>query len=106
SAFDTVPVLLARLNKKYPLLKVEAREIFGIDVAALLRDGACDVALAPLTRYSDELRQRTIRREVIRVAVGERHRLADQQQIELVSLRHEVLELGPREMAPVYYEDS
>jgi DNA-binding transcriptional LysR family regulator len=104
SAFDTVPLLLARLNKKYPLLKVEAREIFGIDVAALLRDGACDVALAPLTSYPDDLRQRTIRREVIRVAVGEHHRLADEQQIELVRLRNEVLELWPREMAPGYYD--
>jgi DNA-binding transcriptional LysR family regulator len=104
SAFDTVPVLLARLDKKYPLLKVEAREVFGIDVAALLQDGACDVALAPLTSYSDDLRQRTIRREVVRVAVGEHHRLADREQIDLGSLRNETLELWPREMAPGYYD--
>jgi DNA-binding transcriptional LysR family regulator len=104
SAFDTVPVLLARLDKKYPLLKVEAREVFGIDVAALLRDGVCDVALAPLTSYSDDLRQRTIRREVVRVAVGEHHRLGDWEQIDLGSLRNETLELWPREMAPGYYD--
>lgn len=104
SAFDTVPALLARLDKKYPLLKVEAREVFGIDVAALLQDGACDVALAPLTSYSDDLRQRTIRREVVRVAIGEHHRLADREQIDLVSLRNETLELWPREMAPGYYD--
>jgi DNA-binding transcriptional LysR family regulator len=104
SAFETIPVLLDRLDKDYPLLKVDAREVFGSDVATLLRDGDCDVALAPLTSYPDDVRQRTIRREVVRVAVGERHRLADSEQIELYRLRDETLELWPREMAPGYYD--
>jgi DNA-binding transcriptional LysR family regulator len=104
SAFETVPVLLARLDKDYPLLKVEAHEVFGSDVSRLLRDGICDLALAPLTSYPDDLRQRTIRREVVRVAVAERHRLADSDQIELGNLRDETLELWPHEMAPGYYE--
>jgi DNA-binding transcriptional LysR family regulator len=100
SAFETVPVLLARLDKNYPLLKVDAHEVFGSDVSRLLRDGDCDLALAPLTSYPDDLRQQTIRREVVRVAVGEGHRLADIEQIELASLRDETLELWPQEMAP------
>ena len=104
SAFETVPVLLARLDKSYPLLKVEAREVFGSDVARLLRDGACDLALAPLTSYPDDIRQRTIRREVIRVAVAERHQLAECEEVELASLRDETLELWPHEMAPGYYD--
>src|SRR5262249_28915894 len=49
SAFETVPVLLARLDKDYPLLKVDAREVFGSDVPDLLPAGRCAVALAPLT---------------------------------------------------------
>ena len=104
SAFETVPVLLARLEKDYPRLKVDVREVFGSDVATLLRDGACDLALAPLTSYPDEIRQRTIRREVVRVAVGESHRFADREQIELAGLRDETLELWPHEMAPGYYD--
>jgi molybdenum-dependent DNA-binding transcriptional regulator ModE len=36
SAFETVPVLLARLEKDYPLLKVDAREVFGSDVSNTL----------------------------------------------------------------------
>jgi DNA-binding transcriptional LysR family regulator len=104
SAFETVPVLLARLDEDYPLLKIDAREVFGSDVATLLRDGDCDVALAPLTSYPDDVRQRTIRREVVRVAVGERHRLADSDQIELHRLRDETLELWPHEMAPGYHD--
>jgi DNA-binding transcriptional LysR family regulator len=104
SAFETVPLFLARLDKDYPLLKVDAREVFGSDVSALLRDGACDVALAPLTSYPDDLRQRTVRREVVRVAVGVHHRLADSDQIDLRSLSNETLELWPHEMAPGYYD--
>jgi DNA-binding transcriptional LysR family regulator len=104
SAFETVPVLLARLDKDYPLLKVDAREVFGSDVPTLLRDNACDVALAPLTSYPDDLRQRTVRREVVRVAMAENHRLADSEHVELLRLRDETLELWPHEMAPGYYD--
>src|SRR5262245_32711850 len=96
SAFETVPLLLDRLERDYPLLKIDAREIFGSDVTALLRDGGCDLALAPLTSYPEGIRQRTVRREVVRVAVGARHRLVDSEQIELRSLREETLELWPR----------
>jgi len=104
SAFETVPLLLDRLDRDYPLLKVDAREVFGCDITDLLRDGDCDLALAPLTSYPEDIRQRTIRREVVRVAVGENHRLADREQIELAGMRDETLELWPHEMAPGYYE--
>jgi DNA-binding transcriptional LysR family regulator len=104
SAYDTVPVLLARLAKDYPLLKIDAREVFGSDVPTLLRDGDSDLALAPLTAYADDLRQRTVRREVVQVAVGEQHRLAGSEQVELASLSGETLELWPREMSPGYFD--
>ena len=104
SAFETVPLLLGRLDRDYPPLKVAAREVFGCDVTALLRAGECDLALAPLTSYPEDIRQRTVRREVVRVAVGEQHRFADREQIELASLSDATLELWPREMAPGYYD--
>src|SRR4029450_13870696 len=91
-------------RRDYPLLQVDAREVFGCDVTALLRNGDCDLALAPLTSYPEDIRQRTVRREVVRVAVGEQHRLADRGQIELAALRDETLELWPHEMAPGYHE--
>src|SRR5262249_49027450 len=104
SAFETVPLLLDRLERDYPLLKVEAREVFGCDVTALLRGGDCDLALAPLTSYPEDIRQQTVRREVVRVAMGEKHHLSGRGQIQLDALRDETLELWPREMAPGYYE--
>ena len=104
SAFETVPLLLARLDQESPQLEVDAREVFGCDVADLLRDGDCDLALAPMTTYPEDIRQHTVRREVVRVAVGEHHRLADRDEIALSSLRDETLELWPHEMAPGYYD--
>jgi DNA-binding transcriptional LysR family regulator len=104
SAFETVPLLLDRIERDHPLLNVDAREVFGCDVTALLRNGDCDLALAPLTSYPEDIQQRTVRREVVRVAMGEQHRLADGGQIELSALRDETLELWPHEMAPGYYE--
>jgi DNA-binding transcriptional LysR family regulator len=104
SAFETVPLLLDRLDKEFPLLEVEAREVFGRDVATLLLEGGSDLALAPLTSYPDEIRQRTIRREVVRVAVADGHRFAGKTQVELAGLRNETLELWPHEMAPGYYD--
>lgn len=104
SAFETVPVLLDRLEKDYPLLRVDVREVFGADVPKLLRDGDCDLALAPLTSYAEAIHQRTVRREVLRVAVSESHHFADDEQLPLAGLRDETLELWPREMAPGYYE--
>jgi DNA-binding transcriptional LysR family regulator len=104
SAFETVPLLLARLAEDYGLLKVDAREVFGSDIAMLLLEGSCDLALAPLTTYPADLRQRTVRREVLRVAVGTSHRLAPSNQIELSRLGQETLELWPHEMAPGYYD--
>ena len=104
SAFETVPLLLDRLDRDYPLLKVDAREVFGSEVGTLLRDGGCNLALAPLTSYPEDIRQRTVRREVVRVAVGDQHRFADREQIDLARLREETLELWPRAMAPGYYD--
>ena len=84
SSYETVPALLIHLGKRYPLLKVDAREVFGSEVPALLRDGRCDIALAPMTTYASGICQRTLRREVVRLAVGESHPLAASAQVELL----------------------
>src|SRR5262249_11752494 len=104
SAFETVPLLLDRLDRDYPLLKVDAREVFGCDGTALLRDGSCDLALAPLTSYPEAICPRAVPREPLRGGGGGHHRLADTEQIELRSLGDETLELWPHEMAPGYHE--
>jgi len=104
SAYETIPALLTQLSHDYPLLRIEAREVFGVDVHNLLRDEECDLALAPLTSYPKDIRQQTVRREVLRVALSEHHPLADRHQITLRNLGNELLELWPHEMAPGYYE--
>jgi DNA-binding transcriptional LysR family regulator len=85
-------------------LKLDAREVFGGDVSDLVRDGRCDVALAPMTTHPPEIRQQTVRREVVRLVVGERHPLAERDPVELASLRDERFELWPRDMSPGFYD--
>lgn len=104
SAFDTMPVLLARMAEDQPLLEIDAREVYGSEVADLLRDDRCDLALAPLTSYPPGIRQQTVRREVVRLAVGAGHRLHGTTEVELGELREERFELWPRDMSPGYYD--
>src|SRR5262249_48490896 len=104
SAFDTMPVILDRLGTDLPHVKVDAREVYGCDVAALLLDRGCAIAFAPLTTSPDDIQQQTIRREVVRLAAAETHPLAARKEVELSTLRNETLELWPRDMAPGYYD--
>jgi DNA-binding transcriptional LysR family regulator len=104
TVWDTIPVLLARLGTLCPQLKVEAREVFGGDIEELLTSGRYDLALAPLTSYAHSLQHRTIRRERLRVALGDRHTMADSDAIELSALGDEQFEIWPREMAPGFYD--
>jgi DNA-binding transcriptional LysR family regulator len=104
TAYDTVPAILARLGESVPQLRVDAREIFADDVGRLLLAEQCDLALAPATAYPRGLRQQVVRREPLRLAVGEAHRLAGSTRASLSGIHGERLELWPREMAPGFYD--
>jgi DNA-binding transcriptional LysR family regulator len=104
TAYETTPALLELLSKRHPQLKVNAREVYGADVTDLLLGGQCDLALAPMTSYPHGLRQRLVRREVLRLAVCARHPLAGTDQVELSALEDEQFEVWPRQMSPGYYD--
>jgi DNA-binding transcriptional LysR family regulator len=104
TAYETTPALLDLLSNRHPDLKIEAREVYGADVSDLLQGGKCDVALAPMSAYPDGLRQRLVRREVLRLAVSSRHPLVGADQVSLGSLRDERFEVWPRDMSPGYYD--
>jgi DNA-binding transcriptional LysR family regulator len=104
AAYQTVPELLARLGQHYPQLKTKAREVFADDLPRLLHSDRCDVGIAPATRYPVGLHQQQIRAEPWRLAVGEKHPMADRAQIPLAELGDEQVELWPRDMAPGYYD--
>ena len=104
TAYETTPSLLELLSKRHPQLKVSAREVYGADVADLLLDGQCDLALAPMTSYPEGLRQRLVRREVLRLAISARHPLAGTDQVELQALENARFEVWPRQMSPGYYD--
>jgi hypothetical protein len=57
-----------------------------------------------MTSYPEGLRQRLVRREVLRLAVSTRDALARAAQVELHSLKERRFEVWPRQMSPGYYD--
>ena len=104
AAWQTVPALLSRLGERYPQLKAQAREVFAADIARLLHAGLSDVGIGPATDYPADLRQQLIRLEPWRLAVGDKHPLADRARLALRDISAEQVELWPREMTPGYYD--
>jgi DNA-binding transcriptional LysR family regulator len=104
TAYETTPSLLELMSKLYPQLRVSAREVYGADVADLLLGGRCDLALAPMTSFPAGIRQRLVRREVLRLAVSARDPLADADEVELAALKDQRFEVWPRQMSPGYYD--
>jgi hypothetical protein len=58
----------------------------------------------PIGSLPRGFRQRLIRREVVRLAVSDRHRLAASDQVELSPLKDERFEVFPRQASPSYYD--
>jgi DNA-binding transcriptional LysR family regulator len=104
TAWDTTPRLLARLAELYPQLHIEAREVFGGDIAELLMNERLDVALAPVTSYPRGLRRRAVRRERLRIAVSTKDPVAGSPSVDLASLSDRRFEVWPRGMAPGFYD--
>ena len=104
AAWQTVPALLSRLGERYPQLKAQAREVFAVDIPRLLHAGVSDVGIGPATDYPADLRQQLIRLEPWRLAVGDKHPLADRPRLALRDISAEQVELWPREMTPGYYD--
>ena len=65
---------------------------------------ATTLAIAPMTSYPRGFRHRTVRRERLRLALGDGHPLAGASSIELSELRDQRFEIWPREMAPGFYD--
>jgi DNA-binding transcriptional LysR family regulator len=104
TAYETTPSLLELMSERYPQLKVSAREVYGADIPDLLMAGRCDLALAPMTSFPAGIRQRLVRREVLRLAVSAVDPLADADEVELASLEDRQFEVWPRQMSPGYYD--
>jgi DNA-binding transcriptional LysR family regulator len=103
-AWETIPVVLADLEHRFPGLRVEAREVFGADIHDLLLDERIDLGIAPMTSHPRTIRSTTIRREVLRVAMSASRPAEAGAEVELSSLRDEQFEIWPRKMAPGFYD--
>jgi DNA-binding transcriptional LysR family regulator len=104
TAYETTPSILELLRRRHPELKVSAREVYGADVTDLLLAGNCDLAFMPMGSLPRGLRQKLVRREVLRLAVSDRHPLVGTEQVELSALQDERFEVFPRQASPGYYD--
>lgn len=104
AVWDTIPRLLARLHDVHPQVTVEAREVFGADIADLLLAERYDLAIAPMTSYPSGFHTRTVRREPLRIALSTTDPLARRRRIGLATLADRRFELWPRDMAPGFYD--
>jgi DNA-binding transcriptional LysR family regulator len=104
AAYETAPSLIEVLGHRHPELKITAREVYGADVTDLLLAGSCDIALMPMGSLPGGLRQRLVRREVLRLAVSARHPVAEIDQVELSALSDQRFEVFPRQASPGYFD--
>jgi DNA-binding transcriptional LysR family regulator len=104
TAWDTIPALLARMATLHPNVRLEAREVYGADIAQLLIDERYDVALAPATSHPKGFRSRVLRREPLRVALSKSDPLAGRRHVVLTALSDRLFEVWPRDMAPGFYD--
>jgi DNA-binding transcriptional LysR family regulator len=104
AAYETAPAILELLARRHPELKLSSREVYGGDAFDLLRAGRADVGLVAMAPLPAGLRQRLVRREILRLAVADGHELAGRDQVELAELEGESFEVWPRQVAPGYYD--
>ncbi len=104
TVWETLPRLLARLAEAHPQVKVEAREVFGADIPDLLLAERYDLALAPMTSYPGGFHTRTVRRELLRLALSSTDPLARRDRIDLATTADRLFEIWPRDMAPGFYD--
>src|SRR5262249_55416777 len=99
AGFETLPALGQALRRAHPDVELLAEEMRPNRMAAALRAGAIDVALALYPDIVATLSYVTVRREHIVALLSDTHPLARADAVDLGSLAGEFL-LFPRELAP------
>jgi DNA-binding transcriptional LysR family regulator len=97
--FETLPALGQAFARQRPDVELVTEEMRPNRMAAALRSGTIDVALALYPDIISELSYRPIRNERVVAVVSSSHPLAGQETIDLAALAEEFL-LFPRDLAP------
>jgi DNA-binding transcriptional LysR family regulator len=104
SVYDTLPTIVERVETTHRALKLDLREVFGVDIPQLLADGRHDLALCPRTTLATEYERQELRREPFVLAVRNGHPFEARAQITLRDCATERFELWPREMSPGFHD--
>jgi DNA-binding transcriptional LysR family regulator len=102
--FETLPALGQAFRSQRPEVELLTEEVWNSRMAAALRGGTIDVAVALCPEIAGDLTYEPIRREGVVVLLAASHPLAGERTIGLGALEHEELVLFPRELAPRLYD--
>jgi DNA-binding transcriptional LysR family regulator len=102
--FETLPALGRALRAQRPDVTLLTEEMWNARMAAALRGGTIDAAVALCPEVAGELSYEPVRREVVVALLGTRHGLAGEATIPLSALAEDGFVLFPRELAPRLYD--
>jgi DNA-binding transcriptional LysR family regulator len=102
--FETLPALGQAFRLQRPEVDLLTEEMWNSRMAAALRDGTIDVAVALCPEVAGDFTYAPIRRERVVALLAASHALADEQEINLDALATEEFVLFPRELAPRLYD--
>jgi DNA-binding transcriptional LysR family regulator len=98
--FETLPAIGRAFRERRPDVALLTEEMWNARMAAALRGGSVDVAVALCPEIAGELAYEPIRREAVVALLGTQHALAHERAIQLDALADEAFVLFPRELAP------
>jgi DNA-binding transcriptional LysR family regulator len=102
--FETLPVLGQAFRSQRPEVELLTEETWNSRMAAALRDGTIDLAVALCPEVAGDLTYEPIRREKVVALLAATHPVAGEQAIRLDLLAGEQFVLFPRELAPRLYD--
>jgi DNA-binding transcriptional LysR family regulator len=104
ASFETLGAILAAVEHDNPNMTVIPSELFSAEIPGRVLGGELDIGLALHPEPMTGVRTEVLRVEPLAAQLSKRHRLADADSFALSELRHETLQLFPRELAPAYYD--
>jgi DNA-binding transcriptional LysR family regulator len=102
--FETLPALGRAFKDRHPDVELISEEMWNARMAAALRGGVIDVAVALCPELAPGLTDEPIRAENVVAVLGADHPLAHERQASLTALAEETFLVFPRELAPRLYD--
>lgn len=102
--FGHLPQIVQRFCERYPMVRLELRELTPQEQEAALRAGTIDLGLLLLPVRDSLLSSQVLWKEPLIAALPAGHPLSDQNKLHIADLRESDFVFFPRHLRPTYYE--